>query len=799
MKKNNCLTIVVLTITFLLICNISNAQKWTYYKDNTNVLSTSLSKDGTIWLGTTDGIIHITSSGTILKKYTQADGLPNDYIAYVYCDKDDNLWAISYDSGVYKFDGKNWIYFVKSVDGVNLTNLNSICQDKNNNLWFAGDGQIVKFDGKKWVSYNSNSIGTNLGIYFSCCFQDKSGNMWFGSYAGGGAIKYDGINWKQYVKSNSGIGFDFINQITEDLNGIIWFATSSGISKFDNKNWIRDYSNDNQSGLNNDFIKSIFIDKKGEIWAATPFGEFYKFDGKKWVSINLSNTKIKNNRRIINSILQDNEGAIWINATSKFDGISWKDLDFGPDEFSIHDYKSSSSAIKSNGTYWFGTGTGISIYDGNKWQPNLNVFEQSKYPSIEIIFKDRNNNIWVTNSTDGVIKISPDNQKVMYNNKNSGISSDYVSSICEHKNGYIWISTFNGISFFNGSSWSSVSAKTLGLADGNFITRIIEYKGNLILGINDGTLIVYDGVRASLLDIGINKNVSGYFSKFFIDSKDNLWICNINGVWMYDGKNTTTFNNLGYVADIKQDKQNNLWFVCNYNSSKSGIYKFDGKSFTFYNPSNGSSPAYGYQSILIDEKEQLWFGSYLSMSVYCPSESPKFNNINASQPIYEKQNVSFQITASNVQTYQWQVLIEKNSAWQNIISSDVAYEGQLTNSLTLKSAQVAQNNNKYRCLLINGCNEIFSNIVTLSVLAILGTQNEIKNEVVIYPNPANGYVKIDAPKGHFTLSLINNNGTILKQMENQNIISTEELPNGIYYLNIQSSKGETSHKFIILR
>jgi serine phosphatase RsbU (regulator of sigma subunit)/streptogramin lyase len=58
--------------------------------------------------------------------------------------------------------------------------------------------------------------------------EDKSGNLWFGTY-GGGVSKYDGKSFETFSTSQ-GLANNFVLSITEDKSGNLWFGTEGGVA-----------------------------------------------------------------------------------------------------------------------------------------------------------------------------------------------------------------------------------------------------------------------------------------------------------------------------------------------------------------------------------------------------------------------------------------------------------------------------------------------------------------------------------------------------------------------------------------
>ena len=107
-------------------------------------------------------------------------------------------------------------------------------------------------------------------------FQDRSGNLWFGTN-GEGVIRYDG-DALEYFSIDDGFGGVAVRGIVQDKEGNLWFGTEGGVSKYDGKSFTNFTEKD---GLVNNDVWSIAIDRKGIIWIGTLQG-VSRFDGKEF-------------------------------------------------------------------------------------------------------------------------------------------------------------------------------------------------------------------------------------------------------------------------------------------------------------------------------------------------------------------------------------------------------------------------------------------------------------------------------------------------------------------------------------
>jgi len=226
------------------------------------------------WFGTWDsGIWKFDGSNWI--NYTESNsGLSYNSINQqsMILDLQGNLWfgtvKDTYGTGVTMYDGTQWQSF-DSDDGLINNVVKNIAVDSNGNKWFVANYGISKYDGSSWVSYTSENTGVDLIDYVFSIAIDSEDNKWFGSYQG--ALKFDGTNWTVYNSSNSGLEWNYINAIAVDKDDNIWFANEAGVSRFDGTNWIN-YTSANYKENKVYNCRAIAIDSKGNKWIGTSSG-----------------------------------------------------------------------------------------------------------------------------------------------------------------------------------------------------------------------------------------------------------------------------------------------------------------------------------------------------------------------------------------------------------------------------------------------------------------------------------------------------------------------------------------------
>jgi ligand-binding sensor domain-containing protein len=97
-----------------------------------------------------------------------------------------------------------------------------------------------------------------------------------------------------------------VNDILQDQEGYIWFATDGGLSKFNGQNFVNYSTNE---GLSEAAVNSICQDNEGQLWVGHSYGKLSIYDGKKFTNFPL---KLKEKPSRICDITKDQNGNIWI-------------------------------------------------------------------------------------------------------------------------------------------------------------------------------------------------------------------------------------------------------------------------------------------------------------------------------------------------------------------------------------------------------------------------------------------------------------------------------------------------------
>ncbi|MCM4153628.1 hybrid sensor histidine kinase/response regulator [Arenibacter sp. N53] len=324
-------------------------------------ISVARAPNGEYWLGTLGGILVVDKlEDIILQEYrwyyselSDDDSLADNLVAALYFDASGVLW-IGTEDGLEKYDPYNNQFnynsdisqyignqvprirgFAKTKDSriIVATRHNGLFISDNGryiplfnnqkdiasiftidgNIFYCGlwEGHILRYD---YSSGKASVIDVGFSRSPILSFADLGNEkMMVGAHGEGAVI----INTETLSPIN-GMGILLpsrpINKCVVDKKGTIWFATQTGVIRFDQENGnthVYDTDLDENIGLSHENVSDITIDPSGKIWAATRKGlDYYDPDLDDFVPV-MEPTELKNSW--ITDVVSDTNGALWLN------------------------------------------------------------------------------------------------------------------------------------------------------------------------------------------------------------------------------------------------------------------------------------------------------------------------------------------------------------------------------------------------------------------------------------------------------------------------------------------------------
>lgn len=279
-------------------------------------------------------------------------------------------------------------------------------------------------------------------------------SVWFGSF-GGGALHYDGTNWKTYRSFQSGIPNDRVNDIFVADDDSIWFATQDGLARLRGTTWYDyDTATDGFPGNNVTAVHAV----GNIVWIGTADSGAGMFDiaKNKWTKYTTENSDLPANAVRDIWIFDEGLNRVWLataNGAAVFNNGQWR-LFTTPELASINVL---SLSIDSKGVVWLGhdEGDGVSAFDGSTWTLHHTGNSGLTNDTVNSVTAGPDGRVWF--GTQGGVSVYDTNNGTWssYNDITSGLAFNEVYDIAIDASGRVWIATNSGASLLDGGKWKS--------------------------------------------------------------------------------------------------------------------------------------------------------------------------------------------------------------------------------------------------------------------------------------------------------------------------------------------------------
>lgn len=668
------------------------------------------------------------------------------------------------------FCNENWLNISTPVD---ITEM----KYHNNKLYITSKGGLVVYNivnqsierHFKTEGFLSNRI-EDIEI-------DANENIWIGTYDNGVA-KFDGSTWTNYPISqvaNSGL---LLYAIALDANEHLWAGTNQGMYKLENNLWV-------QKSFSNTW--DVYADKQGNIFCASFEPCFIENDSVK--TLNGSGLVIYSNATIAAK-----NNAIYFagqNALSVYDGNSWTEYEI--DANANHLEEVTDLFIDENNKLWIVMGDfGVYSLQNNTITQEINGSQLSVNGLREMCFINNNlvmgadNTLLIENSTNNYTTIDLQYKNLIENNIiELGVENgDIVTRV-----GNMQIQQVNVDSFiFNNSSAPLNNGATWQLVD-VFNTNEPAY----ICG--STAQLFYNN---TLINLNINPADLYPINDAFIDSENNLWICNYakfykinNGIVETFSMANTPFTDDGYWL-ARQDNNGDIWI-----NGSDQMAKYSNGAWTeFYDaPSLGWPFGGAGADMYFDENNLMYFaGWYGGLVTFDGTTWTTYFDNNSNIP-------SNQIY--DIDMYDGKIALATNSGLAFFDGTDFNTYNMHNSGLNddkCNAIRVDKNNNLW--IATNFGLSVYNKdgIEIETPTGILDINNE-NIKVSLYPNPCVNFITIEAEEPINEILIYNILGervlTKIAENKEKNEINISQLNRGFYLVNIKTNKGATIKKIIV--
>jgi ligand-binding sensor domain-containing protein/signal transduction histidine kinase/AraC-like DNA-binding protein len=547
---------------------------------------------GVVWIGYRDGGVLKYSTGTgRTKRYTAngTDGLSDGRVLDLSCDAQGRLW-IGTENGLNILDpatDRVQVIFAEhdGAWGLRDNTVHALYRDQNQNMWIGTQYGGAHLHSERFMLFEAHYLsndpsGMPVRPIATCIAGDRAGKLFFG-VANHGIVQFDTRTRKFKDFGISGVHFNAqsagqIQYMFTDRVGTIWYSTTRGnLHTYNFNGGIVDRHPDLmyvRSALHGEVVVSMVEDLNSNMWFGTAGGglRLYNTNTKEVLRIEAESTDYRLPSNKIQTMLVGNDGRVWVGTKS---GLYLFDPKTGRDSVFKVDLSDTSALASDN---------------------------------IRCLFQDHAGNLWVGTKHGGLHKYNGPSGTFTRFDEGDGLAGNAVAGILEDQQHRLWISTNNGLSFFDYSTERIINYNTRDGLPGMEFNKNACYlaaNGEMFFASTQGLVsffpgrlvvndrpppLVFTGLRllgemvsaggpAGILEKNITETTNihlGYrdnsFSIVFaalnyINSAKNRYAYRVLGGeerWMHTSIPEVTFNDLDpgrYVLEVKGSNNDMVW------------------------------------------------------------------------------------------------------------------------------------------------------------------------------------------------------------------------------------------------
>ncbi len=268
---------------------------------------------------------------------------------------------------------------------------------------------------------------------------------------------------------------------------------------------------------------------------------------------------------------------------------------------------------------WFNDADGLSRFDGKQFIPIAN----SPIKDFWDIDVDSLGHVWFCKH-DTLVKYDG-SQFTVYTPSNSGQPLFDINDLDIDRHGNIWLTTDSTLAKFDRTQWTIYNSANSPLIS----PRGVSVSNNDRINVLDGsrTLRIYDGVSWTSYPF----DTWGYAYSITSDQNGNVYMGGgRTGIIKFDGKSYTSYLTSHYgqnddVWSLTIDAQGNVWAAGN----GSALSKLTPEGIVFYGL---EIPGESVHCVAIDKKGTKWFGSDLGLARFDGHHWQSYNFSNSELP-----------------------------------------------------------------------------------------------------------------------------------------------------------------------
>ena len=345
---------------------------------------------GMLWLITPIGMF--SWKGSILTRYSAAQGLPSDLVGPIYEGRHEKFYLSAgpaeHSDFVQFAEGRFTTFDFRAY--LDYDYVTGIHEDTEGNVWVGTNAGLLCLTPRK-IKALTKQQGLSEDFVYPI-YQTQDETIWIGTWGGGLNRIQDGQ--VTVFDTDDRLSSNFVRALHEDRAGHLWVGTAQGLSMLHDGTIINVFTAP--------WVQAIHEDSQNQLWFGGREGLYLLERG---VSGVYKAAKVQSDLYEVNAIHEDSQGRLWVaaqNGLLSLDGTQWRtytEQDGLSSPFVVSIYEA------QDGILWFGTyGNGLNRLKDDRFF--VYTTEDGLYSNgVWRILEDDHGNFWMS-SDQGLFRVS---------------------------------------------------------------------------------------------------------------------------------------------------------------------------------------------------------------------------------------------------------------------------------------------------------------------------------------------------------------------------------------------------------
>ncbi len=606
---------------------ISGEGAWTSWTAGNSIFGVRVYGDNVVTWGPGSVTVWNRADGAILRRFTTGDGLPDPYVNAVLVDDDGTVWVGTGDGlGRYDPADDEWIIY-NTEDGLDSDTVAAIVRVGEQMIvgtLYSGieGGGLNVFDGNSWErlpdfpSADPDENSDQLANYVYTILPDPGGALWVGTENGLGRYDLNAQTWTRY-STGDGLPNNRILALYLDQQGSLFVGTDGGVGRFNGESFeIPDQSPPyGVYGIVQDAEGRYYFAGGGGIWRYDP-------DTADWREFSEGTGDLPGYS--IYGGTTDGEGHLYFGTDGEglvvYDGDDFNVWTV-PD-VPIHSAFGYILRTPDGGELWFVEESGA--YP-NRFNLQTGAWEPYTEPpcSCAPLLFDAQGNLWAAEWQNGLWIVAPDGNQTHVTTDQGLPPADFVYAIAFAPDGRAWLGTDQGVAIFDGQSVTEIlNAENTGFATDEVRSLLAASDGSMWVGTWAGLSRLTPDGEWEHYTVGnpFGDNLS-FVAGMTEDVSGAVWVAT-QGEWVYrysggewaqfKGEDPDVSLPSPYVNSVTLAPDGSLWF-----GTSDGAAHLDGDAWNDFDVGDGLINP-NVNDVFVGEDGAVWFATSGGVSRYEP-------------------------------------------------------------------------------------------------------------------------------------------------------------------------------------